>query len=178
MNPYILGGGASAAAACATGTMDSQSHNVGGTSTATGTLRGQSFKLSATGYIYSIQLRFYNIGGTKSDDYVLCLDNAANMGSSGTCSDAIVCASKTVSFGASGSEWHEFVFQDTTHQFLADTTYYMALRATDTQELGWVTTTDSSYAHGTEYSTTATDCDLTGHDDSGVDCVFRVYLCD
>jgi hypothetical protein len=175
MNPYILGSGVSAAAACSSGTVDAS--QTGGSSTITTTLFGQSFTVSSdNSYLYSIIVRFYcNTSETCTDtSFTLRYGNAENMSSSywGTASTTISGLKHTNSVD------YEFVVQDTTNVMNTGNTYYFVLvKTSGTQVLGYGNSS-GGYAGGQQYSTSATDYNLTGHEDPSNDLTFTVKVCD
>lgn len=167
-------GGASAAA-CSSGTADA-SQEVGN-STITTTLLGQSFTVSSdNSYLYSIIVRFYcNTSGTCTDtSFTLRYGNAENMSSSywGTASTTISGLTYTNSVD------YEFVVQDTTNVMNTGNTYYFVLVKTSGTQVVGSSNSSGGYAGGQQYSTSATDYNLTGHEDASRDLVFTVKVCD
>lgn len=174
MNPYILGAGVSAAA-CSSGTADASQAT--GNTTVTATLFGQSFTVSAdNSYLYSITVGFLcnTDGGCADTEFTLRYGNAENMSSSywGTASTTISGLTYTNSVD------YEFVVQDTTNVMNTGNTYYFVLvKTSGTQVLGYGNSS-GGYAGGQQYSTAASDYNLTGHEDSGSDIKFSVKVCD
>lgn len=169
------GTGGTAAAACSSGTADASQAT--GNSTVTTTLLGQSFTVSAdNSYLYSITVAFYcNTGGTCADtSFTIRYGNALDMSSSywGTASTTI-----------SGLAYHatttyEFVFQDTTNVMNTGNTYYFVLVKTSGTQVYGLGNSSGGYAGGQQYSTSAVDYNLTGHEDAGNDLTFTVKVCD
>ena len=174
MNPYVLGAGVSAAGPqCTSGAADQSGGSAA--SQSVNTLRGQSFQFTSDSYLYSIVLDYYATSGA-TDNLTLCVGSAENMGADGTCANAIVCKTQEFTVGA-GTGTLTFVFADKVNKFTASTQYYMVLRSADAIGIGWSYNTSGGYANGRKYSTTATDCNLTGHEDSSEDFSFTVNVC-
>lgn len=174
MNPYILGSGVSAAA-CATGTVVAEQTTA--TTVITTQLFGQSFVVTSdNSYLYSITLAFYcnTAGGCADSSFTIRYGNAENMSSSywGT-------ANVTISGLAYNSyDVHEFVFQDTVNVMNTSTPYYFVVVRTSGTQVVFTGVTTGGYAGGQQYSTAASDYNLTGHEDSGSDIKFSVKVCD
>jgi len=117
MNPWVAG--SVAANSCSSGTED-QSQTAGPNSIdmISDVARGQSFKVTNTSHLYSIQVELSG-GGTASDCATLRWGTSANL-SSGALGTRQVC-----NIGVKG--YVEFVLQNSTNELTSDNTYYFGL---------------------------------------------------
>lgn len=116
----MVGGGApsSGGVACSSGATDAQNDNIlGGGATVAVTsndVRGGAFQLDNTGYIYSLSVEATSVAGANPTT-VTCRIGPSTDLSSGYYDEASVAYALGVM---------EVLFQDTTHELTADTTYY------------------------------------------------------
>lgn len=185
MNPYILGGGASAAAACATGTEDtSYKPTVNSYAIISPTkMAGESFKVTTNGMtLYSISVKIMANSSFTDKKLTIRYGTGENLG--GTCGAGNTClkeaSSATFSLSVSTSADIEVIFQDTNVLSTAST-YYFMVHSDDTADATKVSYIGTGeYADGKKYATSsdASDWNLTGHNDDAEDIYFIIKRCD